>query len=239
MLRLIGVVVSIGLADSMNPSTIAPALYLASGRSAMRDLTQFTIGVFGTYFLGGALIVLGPGEGILALVPHPSATTRYVLEVVAGVAMLIASGYLWRRRGRLSRRELPGPPKGGRSSAWLGVTIMLVELPTAFPYFAAIAAIVGSGLGLWHQLIALGIYNVCFVLPLLVITGTVAVAGDRAEQILTQARESIQRRWPVLLALVGLVAGLFVVALGATGLAGGGHGHLARLSRRLRHVIAR
>ena len=29
MLRLIGLVVSIGLADSMNPSTIAPGLYLA------------------------------------------------------------------------------------------------------------------------------------------------------------------------------------------------------------------
>ena len=33
MLRLIGLAVSIGLADSMNPSTIAPALYLAIGRS--------------------------------------------------------------------------------------------------------------------------------------------------------------------------------------------------------------
>ena len=32
MLRLIGLVVSIGLADSMNPSTIAPGIYLAMGR---------------------------------------------------------------------------------------------------------------------------------------------------------------------------------------------------------------
>ncbi len=31
MLRLIALVVSIGLADSMNPSTVVPALYLASG----------------------------------------------------------------------------------------------------------------------------------------------------------------------------------------------------------------
>ena len=29
MIRLIGLAVSIGLADSMNPSTIAPGLYLA------------------------------------------------------------------------------------------------------------------------------------------------------------------------------------------------------------------
>ena len=34
MLRLIGLVVSIGLADSLNPTTLAPALYLASGEHA-------------------------------------------------------------------------------------------------------------------------------------------------------------------------------------------------------------
>ena len=32
MLRLIGLVISIGLADSLNPTTIAPALYLATGQ---------------------------------------------------------------------------------------------------------------------------------------------------------------------------------------------------------------
>ena len=34
MLRLIGMVLSIGFADSMNPSTIAPGIYLAVGERA-------------------------------------------------------------------------------------------------------------------------------------------------------------------------------------------------------------
>ena len=38
MFRVLGLVVSIALADSMNPSTIAPALYLATGNAPLREL---------------------------------------------------------------------------------------------------------------------------------------------------------------------------------------------------------
>jgi len=239
MLRVLGVVVSIGLADSMNPSTIAPALYLAAGEAPARNLLEFTLAVFGVCLLGGALIVLGPGEALLALVPHPSATTRYILETVAGVAMLVAAAYLWRRRDRLGHKHHSGPPKQSRSSALLGATIAAIELPSAFPYFAAIASIVGSGLGLGHRVLLLVIYNVCFVLPLLVILGIVVVAGDRATEILGRARAFLDRRWPILLAGLALVAGVFVTLLGVTGLASGGHGTIGRVSRRVRRVISR
>jgi cytochrome c biogenesis protein CcdA len=239
MLRVLGVVISIGLADSMNPSTIAPALYLAAGQAPMRNLAEFTGAVFGVCFLGGALIVLGPGEALLSLVPHPSATTRYILETIAGAAMLVAAVYLWRARGKLGRRARSGPPKQNRSSALLGASIAAIELPSAFPYFAAIAAIVGSGVGLTQRVLLLVIYNACFVFPLIVIMAIVAIAGERATQILGRAREFLERRWPVLLAGLALIAGLFVTLLGVTGLLGAGHGTAGRFSRRLRRVISR
>lgn len=239
MLRALGVVLSIGLADSLNPSTVAPALYLATGESAVADLLRFTAGVFVVYLLGGAVIVAGPGAAILALVPHPSATTRYILELVAGVAMLIAAAYLWRRRERLGARRQQETRRRAGSGLLLGATISAVELPTAFPYFAAIAAIVGSGIGFTRQLILLVIYNACFVLPLLAIAAMIALAGDRGLQLLNRIRNSLRRRWPTLLAAVALAAGLFVLALGATGLAEAGHGTVARFSRHLRKVIAR
>lgn len=239
MLRVIGVVLSIGLADSMNPSTIAPALYLASDEAPLRNLTEFTVAVFATSLLGGAVILLGPGQALLDLVPHPSATTRYILELVAGTAMLVAAVFLWLRRDQLGRRQETRPQRSSRSSAWLGVTIMVVELPTAFPYFAAIAAVIGSGVGLVQRVILLALYNACFVLPLVLILGTVAIAGDRAERILGTVRDFLHRHWPTLLAGVALVAGMFVAALGATGLAMAGHTRFAHFSRRLRHVLSR
>jgi hypothetical protein len=73
MFRLIGLVISIGIADSLNPSTIAPALFMASGEDARRRVTEFTIAVFAVYFLGGAAIALGPGQLLLSLIRTPTA----------------------------------------------------------------------------------------------------------------------------------------------------------------------
>lgn len=239
MLRLIGIVLSIGLADSMNPGTIAPGLYLAMGKQPRSALGQFTFGVLAVNLLGGAAIALGPGSALLALVPRPDATARYIAETVAGVVMLIAAVLVWRRRESLSRRQLPAPRSRRRSALLLGITITAVELPTAFPYFAAIAAIVGSGFDPVRELILLGIYNLAFVLPLILMIVILMVAPERAAPILVAARDFLQRRWPALLAGLALVAGLFVTTLGLTGLASSQPGTVGTLSRKLRHVISR
>ncbi|MGH2882371.1 MAG: GAP family protein, partial [Solirubrobacteraceae bacterium] len=101
----------------------------------------------------------------------------------------------------------------------LGASITAVELPTAFPYFAAIAAIVGSGHGPARDLVLLLLFNVCFVTPLLGILAVLTFKGEQADQLLAQARGFLQRHWPAVLAGLALLAGLFVVALGLTGLA--------------------
>ncbi|MEA2160346.1 MAG: hypothetical protein QOD66_2726 [Solirubrobacteraceae bacterium] len=237
MLRLIGLVVSIGLADSLNPTTIAPALYLATGEHARARLIEFTLGVLLVYFVGGALIALGPGQLLLALVPKPDAEDRQVIEIVVGVAMLVAAAVLWRNRESLSNRRMPAPSADGRSSAILGATITAVELPTAFPYFAAIAAIVGSGLDPVRQLVVLLVFNVCFVLPLILMVVAMSVAGDGAIQALTRGRDFLERRWPVVLSVLLLVAGVFVILLGVTAFAGRGRGRFGRFFRRVHHII--
>jgi cytochrome c biogenesis protein CcdA len=237
MLRIVGVVVSIGLADSLNPTTIGPALYLSTGKRPQASVLQFTIGVFVVYLLGGAIIALGPGQLLLSLVPKPDRQTRHILEVVIGAAMIAGAALLWRHRDRLADRQPPRLSAEGRSSAILGATITAVELPTAFPYFAAIAAIVGSGVGVPRQLILLLLFNICFVLPLVGIVVTLTVAGERAQPLLTKTREFLHRRWPVLLAPVALAVGIFVVLLGVTGFASSGHGRFPRFIKHFRRII--
>jgi cytochrome c biogenesis protein CcdA len=239
MLRLIAVVGSIGLADSVNPSTILPALYLASGKHARREVLEFTLAVFGVYLLGGLLLAFGPGQLVLSLLPHPGHTVAYALELAAGLAMLIVWAYLWTHRERFAKREMPTPGRRGRSSAFLGATIMALELPTAFPYFAAIAAVVGSGFGLPRQLILLAIFNVTFVLPLLLIIATLTFAGDRAQELLVTARRFLQRHWPTLLAGLAVLAGTLVTLLGVTGLTSSSHGPIGRFSRGFQHLVHR
>jgi cytochrome c biogenesis protein CcdA len=239
MLRMLGVVISIGIADSLNPSTIAPALYLACSEDAPhRRVVRFTAGVFAVYLVGGLIITLGPGELLLSLIPHPGRHLRYLLETLAGVAMLTAAAFLWGYRDRLRQKEVRLEERASRrSSAALGATITAVELPTAFPYFAAIAAIVGSGLDPARKVVLLVVFNLCFIAPLLVISLIAAVTGDEAQRVLTQLRRRLESHWPVVLAGLALLAGLFVTFLGITGLGSLRRGHLGRFARHLRHLL--
>ncbi len=237
MLRLIGIVVSIGLADSLNPTTVAPALYLATGQHPRVQVARFTLGVFVVYLAGGLAIALGPGQLLLSLVPHPRHHVAHAIEVVAGAAMIIGSLYLWRNRHRLARREMPEFQAKGKSSLLLGATITAVELPTAFPYFAAIAAVVGSDFDPARQAVLLVLFNLCFILPLLGIFLILTFAGSSADRVLGATRDFLQRRWPVLVSVLGLLAGVFVVLLGVTGFVSGLHGSIGRFSRHIRHVL--
>lgn len=238
MLRLLGLVISIGMADSLNPSTVGPALYLAGGERPRRDVLQFTLGTFVVMLAGGLLITLGPGSAILAIVPRPRPLTRYILETAAGVAMLVASAVVWLRRHRLGRDESSEEtPKRRGSPVLMGATIAIVELPTAFPYFAAIVAIIGSGLRIPDKIVLLALYNLCFVVPLLAIILTITVAGERAVELISSVRDFMLRHWPIIVAGVGLLAGAFVTLLGVTGLGTRQPGQVGTLARRVRHLI--
>ena len=237
MLRLIGIVVSIGLADSINPSTLAPALLLAAGEQGSHDVSHFMAGVFTVNFVGGALIVLGPGELVLDLAQRPSHEVSHIIEVVAGVVLLVVAGVLWRHRTRFAEKQpLAGRTSGG--SKWLlGAGIALFEFPTAFPYFAAIAAVVGSNQSIPNEILLVALYTACFVAPMLAILATLTLAGRHAQQYLERARGVMQRHWPLVLALLALVAGTFTITLGLTGLAVGMHNDTGTLARKLRSIL--
>jgi cytochrome c biogenesis protein CcdA len=215
MLALIALALSVGIVDSINPSTVAPALYLATGRSPVRSLALFTAGVFGVYAVGGIAIALGPGEALLALLPRPDRHVLHLLELVIGVGALLLAAVLWLARGRirarLARRK---PSSGGHGPLLLGAGIMVVELPTAFPYFAVIAAVIGSGRNVVDQLVALLLFNLAFIAPLL---GILALcASGRSERTLEGLRVRIDRLGPILVPALILVVGIVLIVLGLT-----------------------
>ena len=106
----------------------------------------------------------------------------------------------------------------GGSALLTGMSIAAVELPTAAPYFAVIAGIVASSANLPQEIGLLALYNVCFVLPLLAIIAVLVLAGEKADPWLQKGGAWLQRRWPVVLAVLLLVVGSALTILGGTGL---------------------
>jgi cytochrome c biogenesis protein CcdA len=218
MLRRVGVALSVGLADSLNPTTVGPALVFATGPKRARRVSEFTLGVFVVTLAGGIVLTIGPGRLLLDLVPRPQGTVRHVIELVAGIVMLAVAVGLWSGRRKLARRELPGRRSGSSSAFVAGASIAGVELVTAAPYFAVIAAISAANSSVTEKLAMLTLYNVAFVLPLLAIIGVLLFGGERADRWLSAGGDWLQRRWPVVLAGLLLFVGGLLAVLGGVGL---------------------
>jgi cytochrome c biogenesis protein CcdA len=221
VLALVVLVVSVGLADSVNPSTLAPAFLIATGAGAVRRLTGFTAGVFAVSFAGGALLVLGPGQLLLGALPHPSRHTKAIAEIVGGLVLIGLAAALWAGRRKVAARmsASSGSSSADRGAFALGAGIMAVELPTALPYLGAIAAIIASDV---HPVGAIGLvllYNVAFVSPLLAMTVARRFAGEGTATKLEVAGDWLRERGPGLLALLLGAAGVAVAVWGVAKLA--------------------
>jgi hypothetical protein len=217
VLSLAVAVVAIALPDSINPSLIAAELFLAAGQHPGRRTMVFALAALTVTFLFGLALALGLGDLILSVVPKPGATVKYALFTAAGVVLLIGGIVVWMRRKALGS---PGSPSdaGHRSHGspvLLGGGIAALELLTAFPYFAAIAMIVGSSASDPGKVWLLVLYCVVYTLPLIGIAIVCLVRGNRAEDLLRPVVEWMFTRWPV---IVGPLAGVIGVALTSFGI---------------------
>jgi cytochrome c biogenesis protein CcdA len=217
MLALTLLVASIGIADSINPSTVVPALWLASAPRG-RGLGSFTLGVFAVYLASGIVLVFGPGPALIDALHQIRGPLEHVLLAAGGIAALAFAVVLWRSRvGEHAERRPRRLPT--RASAFtLGAGIMAVELPTAFVYFGAIVAILAAHRSAAAGVVLLVLYNVLFVAPLVAILVVRRLAGDRADMWLASGEAWLRHAGrPVLTGAAG-AGGAALVVIGVGGL---------------------
>ena len=175
MFSLLALIASVGLADSVDPAMIVPAVYFAPGPGGGRRVAGFASGVLTVNIIGGVAIALGPGRFLIRLMPDVGPSTTRDLELVAGAVLLVTAAVLWRRR------PLHGPAKRRRSrrtAPLVGAGIALAELPTAFPYFVIIVGVIHAHVGVAATVALLSAYQVLYLAPVLLI----AILSGRASQ---------------------------------------------------------
>jgi cytochrome c biogenesis protein CcdA len=217
MLGLTLVVASIALADSINPSTVIPALWLARTPSRKR-LASYTLGVFAVYLAGGLVLVLGPGPRLIALLHHLHGPLEHWLEAIGGVLVLAFAFALWRSRNRSGDPQRT-PRTHTRASAFaLGAGIMAIELPTAFMYFGAISAILAGHHPTAIEVTLVIAYNVLFVAPLVALMLAARLAGTRIDRRIASAGERLRYLGQLALSGVAGAAGATLLTFGVVGL---------------------
>ncbi len=214
-------VVAIALPDSINPSLIGAELLFASGQHPARQTIALTLAAFAVTLLVGLALALGLGDLILSVLPKPRATVKYALITAAGIVLLVGSAVLWIRRDALasSPTEAQQGHKSAGSAALVGGGIAAVEVLTAFPYFAAIAMIVGSSSSDSGKVVLLILYCVVYTAPLIGISVVCAVKRERARAVLRPIVLWLLTRWPVIVAPLAVVIGLGLTADGIVRLA--------------------
>lgn len=216
MLSLAIAVVAIALPDSINPSLIAGELLVAGGRHPGMRALAFTLAAFAVTLAVGTALALGLGDLIVSIVPKPSNTLKYSLITTAGVALAAGGVVVWLRRKSLGghgpRADQDESSHG--SAVALGVGIAGVELLTAFPYFAAIALIVGARVSVPEKVFLVVLYCVVYVLPLIGIAIVCLVMRDRAEQFLRPPIDWLFGRWPVVVGPLAVCLGIGLIVFG-------------------------
>ena len=208
-------IAGVGLVDSLNPATIAVAVVLATTERPLWRLAGYTAGIFAVYFLGGLILTLGPSQLIRTATSHPSGLGFDIGFIVAG---LVAFAFaVWIFLHRHDQAKIPDVDVKPGSAVVLGAGITAVDLPTAFPYFAAIVAILGEDLSAPPEILLLLLFNVMYVLPIIVIAIVAVVLGERAEGPLLKIRAFVTRWSPWLLVVLSVGVGVAALYAGIQG----------------------
>jgi cytochrome c biogenesis protein CcdA len=202
---------ALALLDSINPSAIVVTLYLLSGGRAPAQIVVYVAAIFLTYLTLGVMLMSGIDALLPSLGTMGSSRLAFMVQGLIGVAML-----LYAIRAPTTAKSAPRAEPSASSYAalaLLGVTVTTMELPTAVPYFGAIALLTTGDLPMARWLPLLVLYNSIFVLPPVMLLVGHIVLGSRLDARYADLRERLQAgARETMLWIFGLVGGALLVS---------------------------
>jgi len=183
---------ALALVDSINPSAIVVTLYLLSRERMAAQVVVYVAAIFLTYLTLGAMMM----SGIDALLPSVRTAgggrLEFIVQGLIGLAMLLYA--IWAPTTAKSAPRVEPGASSVVALALLGLTVTALELPTAVPYFGAVALLTTADLPVTRWLPLLVLYNAIFVLPpVLLLVGHI-LFGRRLDARYANLRERFQAR---------------------------------------------
>jgi cytochrome c biogenesis protein CcdA len=206
-------VLALALVDSINPSAIVVTLWLLSvaRERASVQIATYVAAIFVTYLLLGAMMVAGIGMVLPSFGDLLRRPAGLIVQSLVGLALLVYGLTASAPSGPARVVSRPST-RTYAALALLGVGVTVMELPTAIPYFAAIAIIVDAELPTraWAPLLA--VYNLIFVLPPLALLAGHLVFEERLAARYAALRLRLESNAKgIALWVAGLVGGWLLV----------------------------
>jgi cytochrome c biogenesis protein CcdA len=222
MLNLLLLLIPIALVDSFNPTAMATIIVLLALPRPVPRVVAAILGFAFAYFVFGVLVVLGAGNLIEQVSMWLGETFANPPPVVYVLQLALAAGliYYFFRQQRAKPAAAPDEVAPSGSVRWattplaafaLGAALNASELPTAFPYLAALERITVSRVLVTEAIFALALYALIFVLPLIILLALYLRLRERAAPATARVSAGIERwsgrlmKWGALLIGIGLL----------------------------------
>ncbi|MCL1123376.1 GAP family protein [Shewanella surugensis] len=219
MVSLIFILIAIALIDStsMIPIALLPFAAILGGKRPIVGALSFILGIVLIYSLSGLLLLLGFDFIFEVIAPSMSRwwnqpnTIELILQLIVGAVLLI---YAWQQyRSPLITKDNETIVAISPFQAFtLGVSLTIIGLPGAIPYFGAIEQILRAHLNFLAAVSALILYNVAFVLPFLALLLIRLLLPNHSGAVFGAISTQI-KRWgkPIIVSCVAIL-GCFLVA---------------------------
>jgi len=204
MFELLPTLLPIFLIDFLNPVLFAMLVFAAGSQRGIANSSALLMGHTLAYFVAGVAIAYGM-EQIAGRLANP----HRIDFVISGIVGL---GLLW----MLVQTKRDGAPVADEPEWELtplkclgfGAVVNFIGIPFALPYFAAVDQILKADLSLAESVTTLGIYNIAYALPYVVVPAMVAVSGESAKPFLEKINGFLVKAsdiiMPWMLGLLGL-----------------------------------
>lgn len=229
MLSLFAAAFTAAAADCLNPVALTQQFILQGMVKKRRHIWAYILAVALTNLTGGLLVYLGAGALIrsfwdtLCLRFEPLLLTG---QLLLAIVLLFYAGFLpqkWQlstlqnQVDDLTSQDLEEQAKRAAAQkvksihpaylALLGAINVILELPTALPYFTFLAVLLSASPPFLLTLLLLLFYNVIFTLPLAALYFLSLRCGERVERfyksLMSKTKKALRIVMPLLLFLMG------------------------------------